>query len=85
MISKEITQADFPVIKEHSTRAEGLDISGHALKRLLNHKIASDVTAGYIVTDVERLRAPMQKITDFVLHAAQLRDSAPIIEPNFVP
>jgi len=40
----------------------------------------NDVTAGYIVTDVERLRAPMQKITDFVLRAAKLRDSAEVIE-----
>ncbi|MCZ6658194.1 MAG: integrase family protein, partial [Gammaproteobacteria bacterium] len=37
------------------TIAESLDLSGYTLKRLLNHKIMdSDVTAGYIVTDVER-------------------------------
>jgi len=35
--------------------AESLDIPAYALKRLLNHKIIqSDVTASYIVTDVER-------------------------------
>jgi len=27
----------------------------------------SDVTAGYIITDVERLRKPMQQITDYIL------------------
>lgn len=49
------------------TIAESLDIPAYALKRLLNHKDPNDVTAGYIISDVERLRAPMQKITDFIL------------------
>lgn len=49
------------------TIAESLDIPGYALKRLLNHKDPNDVTAGYIVSDVERLRAPMQQITYFIL------------------
>ncbi len=48
--------------------AESLDISAYALKRLLNHKIInSDVTAGYIVSDTDRLKVPMQKITDRLL------------------
>lgn len=59
--------------------AEELDIPAYALKRLLNHKMRNDVTAGYIVTDVERLRAPMQKITDYMLRAAGLRESAPVL------
>ena len=50
-----------------ATVAESLDISAYALKRLLNHADGNDVTAGYIVANVERLREPMQKITDFVL------------------
>jgi len=45
----------------------GLDIPAYALKRLLNHKMRNDVTAGYIVTDVERLRGPMQQVTDYIL------------------
>jgi len=49
------------------TVAESLDISAYALKRLLNHKMSNDVTAGYIIKDAERLRAPMQKITDYFL------------------
>lgn len=50
------------------TIAESLDVPAYALKRLLNHKIDnSDVTAGYIVTDVERLRRPMEKIGDYIL------------------
>jgi len=49
------------------TIAEGLDISAYAVKRLANHKMNHDITSGYIVTDVERLRAPMRQITDHLL------------------
>jgi integrase len=48
------------------TVAESLDIPHYALKHLLNHKMGTDVTAGYIVVTVERLRNPMQKITDYL-------------------
>ena len=49
------------------TMAESLDINTYALKRLLNHKDQRDVTGGYIITDMERLREPMNKITDYIL------------------
>lgn len=49
------------------TIAESLDISSYAIKRLVNHKMNGDVTAGYIIHDVERLRRPMQAITDYIL------------------
>lgn len=49
------------------TVAESLDISVYAIKRLVNHKIGNDVTGGYVVSDIERLRAPMQRITDRIL------------------
>jgi len=52
------------------TVAESLDIPAYALKRLLNHKTKGDVTADYIVIDVERLRKPIQQITDFILETA---------------
>jgi integrase len=55
------------------TYAERLDISAYAVKRLVNHKMRQDVTAGYIGHDVERLRKPMQTITDFMLKAGQVR------------
>ncbi|KZY67174.1 integrase [Oleiphilus sp. HI0071] len=45
------------------TIAESLDISAYALKRLLNHKDPNDVTAGYIISDIERLREPMDRIS----------------------
>ncbi len=35
------------------TTVESLDIPAYALKRLLNHKMNHDVTAGYIIMDVE--------------------------------
>jgi integrase len=62
------------------TIAESLDIPAYALKRLLNHKMQNDVTAGYIMTDVERLRKPMQLITNFLLKAIGEKKSSDIIE-----
>lgn len=58
------------------TIAEGLDIPLYAIKRLVNHKMSGDVTAGYIVSDVERLRKPMQAVTDFILDAVGAKLSA---------
>jgi integrase len=62
------------------TIAESLDISSYALKRLLNHKMNNDITAGYIINDVERLRAPMQKITDHLLKCMGVKPSAEIVD-----
>jgi len=55
------------------TCAEAIDTPAYALKKLANHSTKGDVTAGYLVTDLERLRAPMQKITDFILEQAGIR------------
>ena len=57
---------DIANLQTFITIAESLDIPGYALKRLMNHKDPNDVTAGYIISDVERLREPMQSITDFI-------------------
>lgn len=62
------------------TIAESLDISAYSLKRLLNHKMANDVTAGYIITDVERLRMPMQKITNYILNCIGVKETASVIK-----
>lgn len=62
------------------TVAESLDIPAYALKRLLNHKMSNDVTASYIITDVERLRKPMQLVTDFILRSAGLKPSGKVAE-----
>lgn len=49
-----------------ATIAESLEITAYALKRLINHRV-TDVTGGYIVVDVERLRSPVLKIEAFIL------------------
>ena len=54
------------------TIADSLDISAYALKSLINHKMANDVTAGYIIGDSERLRMPMQQVTDYLLKHMQI-------------
>jgi integrase len=58
--------------------AEMLGVGGYTLKRLMNHKTTGDVTAGYVVLEVEDLRAPMQKITDFVLTSGGIKPSAEV-------
>jgi len=49
------------------TIAESLDTPAYALKQLINHKDARDVTAGYIIMDIERLRKPMNEIGNYIL------------------
>ena len=64
------------------TLAESLDISAYAVKRLINHKMTNDVTAGYIISDVERLRKPMQMITDTLLRCMTTKEiSEEVISP----
>lgn len=60
------------------TLAESLDISAYAVKRLINHKMTNDVTAGYIISDVERLRKPMQLIADNLLRFMGAEESSVI-------
>lgn len=62
------------------TIAESLDISAYAVKRLANHKMNHDITAGYIIADVERLREPMQKITSYILKCAGYKPSATVTD-----
>lgn len=62
------------------TIAESLDISAYAVKRLANHKMNNDITAGYIIADVERLRDPMQKITDYILKCAGYMPTATVTD-----
>lgn len=61
-----------------ATIAENL-VSAYQLKRLLNHK-SSDVTAGYVISDVETLRSAMQRITDKILTEAGRDKSAEVIQ-----
>jgi integrase len=62
------------------TVAESLDLSHYAIKRLVNHKLSSDVTAGYVVANIERLRERMQRIADrirTIIEAAPRVDATP--------
>lgn len=61
------------------TLAEGLDISAYAVKRLINHKMTHDVTSGYIITDVERLRKPMQQISDYLCDCMGIKQNEKVI------
>lgn len=65
------------------TSAERLDIPAYALKRLLNHKMNYDITAGYIIADVERLRKPMEQITDHMLRCIGERETGTITQIVF--
>jgi len=55
------------------TIAESLDVPHYALKRLLNHRADTDVTGGYIVIDVERLRGPVERVAQRILELANER------------
>ncbi len=50
--------------RTYITVAESCDIPVYALKALVNHTMGTDVTAGYIIANAERLREPQQKVTD---------------------
>lgn len=52
-----------------ATIAESLDLPFSTIKRLINHKIGNDVTEGYIISDVERLRKPMMQVSEFLIQA----------------
>lgn len=55
------------------TIAESLDFQPYLLKRLANHKLsASEITFRYVIRDVDRLREPMQRISDRILQYAKL-------------
>lgn len=67
---RELSSIDFSLHdlrRTFITIAESLDISAYALKRLINHKDPNDVTDGYIISNVDRLRTPMQEISNFIL------------------
>jgi integrase len=49
--------------RTYITIAERTAPTQYSLKKLLNHSTAGDVTAGYIVTDMQRLREIVEKIT----------------------
>jgi integrase len=58
--------------------AESLDISSYAVKQLVNHSTGGDVTAGYMVSDPERLRKPMERIETHLLRLCR-KEQAKVI------
>ena len=56
------------------TSAESLDISSYAMKALINHSLNGDVTGGYIVSDPQRLKEPMQRIEAHLLKLCQHKE-----------
>ncbi len=42
--------------------------------------MSGEVTAGYIIQDPERLRKPMQKITDYILSKAGVKEKAAVVD-----
>jgi hypothetical protein len=62
------------------TQAEALDLSPFVIKRLVNHSAGSgDVTGGYIVSDLERLRKPIQQIEDRILQLAKAKEPGKVV------
>lgn len=65
------------------TTAESLDIGVFTIKALVNHRSGSnDVTEGYVQINTERLRKPMERISDFILSAGNIKKSARIVKLN---
>jgi integrase len=78
----ELSQVSFRVHdlrRTFATIAESLDIPAYALKRLLNHSGAGDVTAGYTIITTNRLRKPMEVIATYLLKAMGVEPIADIV------
>ena len=65
--------------RSFATAAESLNISYLSVKSLLNHKSGGDVTRSYVKITPERLREPMQQITDYFMMKSGLK------KPRIIP
>lgn len=90
VISQISHRIDYPFVlhdlrRTFLSRAERLGLSYFMIKRLANHGVGRDITAGYIVYDLEQLREPVQRITDDFLKAmgcekpANLQSTEPLV------
>lgn len=50
-----------------------LNLPEGATSRFINHSKGNSVTRNYIITDLEHIREPMQRITNYILEAAYIR------------
>jgi integrase len=80
---KKATEVDFcshDMRRLFITQAEALDLSPFVIKRLVNHSAGSgDVTGGYIVSDLDRLRKPIQQIEDRILQLAKAKEPGKVV------
>lgn len=68
--------------KTFATAAENLDISNIKVKHLINHSVSNDVTAHhYITVNVDQLREPMQKITNYLKEQCGIEDANRVLMP----
>lgn len=56
--------------RSYVTIGDELDIKNTVIKSLVNHRQDSDVTEGYIIRSIEKLRRATQQITDAILKYA---------------
>jgi len=78
------TGVTFTVHDMRRTYASAIDgiVGFYELKRLLNHAAQeSDVTAGYVVKNLEKLRPLMQRVTDHILGLVQPREQRDNVVP----
>lgn len=65
------TISPYDLRRTYATIADGLDLKDSIIKKLLHHRSGqSDVTQGYIVGNVARLRAPQQRIETLIWQIA---------------
>jgi integrase len=64
------------------TVAESLDIFSFTVKKLVNHKQNADVTAGYVVPNIGRLRQAMDKISNELMKHMMAKEPAKVIMLN---
>lgn len=80
-VTKE-TGITFSVHDMRRTYTSAIDgiVGYYELKRLLNHSTKTDdVTAGYVVKNIEKIRPLMQKVTDHILGLVGQRETGKII------
>ena len=65
--------------RTYTSAIDGI-VGYYELKRLLNHSAKTDdVTAGYVVKNIEKLRPLMQKVTDHILTLVQPKEPGKIL------
>lgn len=77
-----ITFVPHDLRRTFATVAESLDLSWKTVKSILNHKMDDDVTAGYVISEAERLRSAMQRISDTLREIIEKEEDLAATEPK---